>query len=521
MGRTSVNEMLAPSIASSREFELKFDLPGDDFHRLGDCAFLKASASAQSRRTLRSIYFDTPDQSLAEARIALRLRNDGGEAWLQTVKAGGEPKGGLSDVAECEALLEKGELDLNRIGDKRLQQTIRKICEKSGLGPVFETIIDRAAHVITREDCTVELALDEGRVEAGGQSRAFREVELELLSGSSQGLLAIARELFLDFRIRPSGSSKAARGYRLLRRDTEPSPPLHAEQVELSQSDSARDAFAAILQSAARQITANQRLTVETGDVEAVHQMRVGLTRLRSALRSLKPYSKAPWIAELESDARQIARCVGTVRDADVLIAEIYAPIAENHAGVVPGFPGLLQALKAHRDAAYKDAVVNLDKGLWARLLVTMMLSPHLIETQGAFAEPIATLAGECLERRWKRVRKYGERLAELDLEERHSMRKALKKLRYNCEFFQTLYGHEAKSFTKRLKKLLGLFGAINDVRMAERLIGLAIERRRKNSKPLAAAGYILGRHEANVPVVWSKARREWERLEKASGFWR
>ena len=513
--------MLAPSIASSRELELKLELPGDEFYRLGESPLLKASAEAHARKTLRSIYFDTPEHDLAKARISLRLRNDGGNQWLQTVKAGEEPKGGLSDVAQSEVLLEKCELDLDRIGDKRLRREIKKICDKSDLKPVFETIVDRTTHLIRHEDCTVELALDEGRVEADGQSRQFREVELELLSGSPLGLLTVARELFSSFEIRPSQSSKAARGYRLVRQEPEIAHPLLAQKVTLQQSDSARDAFAAILRSSAEQVIANQRVVLETGEVEAVHQMRVGLTRLRSALRSIRPYTKAPWITELESDAQNVVRSVGNLRDADVLIAEIYTPIAEANSNDVPGFPSLLQTLKAHRDAAYKEVVASLDKGAWTRLLVTMILSPQLLETGGKFAEPVATVAGECLERRWKKVLKYGKRLDSLNLEERHSMRKALKKLRYNCEFFQTLYDHEAQSFIKRVKKMQELFGAINDVRMAERLIALALEQRRKNSKALAAAGYILGRHEANVPLVWSKAKREWERLEKPSGFWR
>jgi len=513
--------MLAPSIASSRELELKFELPGDELHRLGESPVLKASADAHAQKTLRSIYFDSPEHGLRAARISLRLRNDGGSKWLQTVKAGEEPKCGLSDVAQSEVLLEKCEPNLERIGDKGLRRKIKKICSKAALKPVFETIVDRTTHLITKENCAVELALDEGRVEADGQSRELREVELELLSGSPEGMLAIARELFLDFRLRPSESSKAARGYRLLRPEPEISHPLHAQAVTLRQCDSARDAFVAILQSSAEHIIANQRAVLEAGEVEAVHQMRVGLTRLRSALRSIKPYTKASWIPELEGDAQNMARAVGHLRDADVLIAEIYTPIAQQHSDDVPGFPGLLQALKAHRDAAYKEVGDNLDKGIWPRLLVTMILSPHLIETGGKFGEPVATMASETLERRWKKVRKYGERLDSLDLEERHSMRKALKKLRYNCEFFQTLYDQKAQSFIKRLKKLQELFGAINDVRMAERLIDLAVERRRKDSKLLVAAGYILGHHEANVPLVWSKAKREWGRLDKASGFWR
>jgi inorganic triphosphatase YgiF len=513
--------MLAPSITAGRELELKFELPGDDFHRLGESPFLKASADAHSRKTLRSVYFDTPGHGLRKARIALRLRSDGGDKWLQTVKAGEEPKGGLLDVAQSEVLLESFEPDLDRIGDKGLRRKVKKICDKPDLKPVFETIVDRTTHVITKEDCAVELALDEGRVEADGQSRPFREVELELLSGSPQGMLGIARELFSDFRIRPSISSKAGRGYRLLLPERETSHPLHAKDIKLRHGDTARDAFKAILRSSAEQIIANQQSVIEAGAVEAVHQMRVGLTRLRSALRSIKRYSKASWVHELESDAQNVARSVGALRDADVLIAEIYMPIAEEHGNGVPGFPALLQALKAHRDTVYKEAVDTLGKGIWARLLVTMILSPHLIETGGKFEEPVATVAGESLERRWRKVSKFGEHLDSLDLEERHGMRKALKKLRYNCEFFQTLYNHEARSFIKRLKEMQELFGAINDVRMAEQLIPLAVAVRRKDSKALAAAGYVLGHHQANVPVVWSKAKREWERLEKASGFWR
>ena len=515
----SVKEMLAPPNASGRELELKLEMPGEDFRRLGELPLLKACAGARARKTLRSIYFDTPGHDLHEARIALRLRNDGGNEWLQTVKTG-EVTNGLSNVGEVEAVLEKCEPDLERIGDKRLRQKIKKLCKKTSLMPFFETVIDRTTHVITREDCAAELALDEGRVEADGQSREVREVELELLSGPPQGLLEIARVLFSDFGIRPSPSSKAERGFRLLSQEANSTEPTHAQEVMLEQSDSAREAFATILQSASRQIIANQRVVVETGEVEAVHQMRVGLTRLRSALRSIRPYNGAPWISELEADARNVARAVGQLRDADVLIAEIFTPIAEE-GGNVPGFPGLLQALKAHRDATFKKAVDNLDGGIWPRLLVTMILSPQLLHTGGRFDEPAAAVSSEILERRWKKVRKYGDRLDSLDLEERHSMRKALKKLRYNCEFFHSLYDLEAKSFTKRLKKMQELFGAINDVRMAERLIELALERKRKDSKSLAAAGYILGRHEANIPHVWSEARREWERLEEASGFWR
>ena len=118
--------MLAPSIASSRELEPRLELHGDQFYRLGESPLRKASTEAHARKTLGSTYSDTPEHGIGE-RISLRLRNDGENHWLQTVKAEEAPKGGLSDVAESEVLLEKCEPDLDRIGDKRLRREIEKI----------------------------------------------------------------------------------------------------------------------------------------------------------------------------------------------------------------------------------------------------------------------------------------------------------------------------------------------------------------------------------------------------------
>ncbi len=512
--------MFSQTTASNREVELKLELPAKDFQRLRKSPVISAFADGTAHKTLRSIYFDSPGHRLREEGIALRLRNDGGKTWLQTIKAGAKLNGGLSSAAEFEAELEKCEPDPERIGDKDLKRKIKEALEETGLNPVFETIVDRTTHLLRKENCAFELALDKGRVEANRKKGELREVELELLSGSLQDLMDIAKELFGDLRVRPSAFNKAERGYRLLRQETEVIEPLYAREVALKSRDPAREAFARIFQSAAEQIIANQRVVLETGAVEGVHQLRVGLTRLRAALRALKPYDDAPWIGELESDAQNLSRAVAHLRDADVLIADIYAPVAAE-AKDVPGLDGLLQSLKAHREATYREAAATLAKGPWPRLLFTMTLGPRLIEAGGKLDRPVETVAGEIMERRWKKVAKYGGRVDSLDLEERHSMRKALKKLRYNLEFFRALHDRPAQRFIKRLKKMQQLFGSINDMRMAHRLIPITFERRGEDPASLAAAGYIFGRHEAAAPHVWKDAKREWEKLEDAAGFWR
>ena len=82
-------------------------------------------------------------------------------------------------------------------------------------------------------------------------------------------------------------------------------------------------------------------MALETDIAEGAHQLRVGLTRLRAAHRALEPLLDTPAFHQLEDDARAIARAVGELRDADVLIEDIYAPVA----GAVPdqqGFDALL-----------------------------------------------------------------------------------------------------------------------------------------------------------------------------------
>ncbi len=511
--------MLAPLTASNQELELKLELPAEDLRRLRSSALL-AEAGGNGLKTLTSVYYDTHDCRLQQEGIALRLRNDGGSLWLQTVKSGATLAGGLSSAKECEATLQTRHPDLERIGDKALRRKIKRLLKHDPLNPVFETVIERTARELRKGTCVAELAMDVGKVAAGGKSKPLREVELELRSGSIHDFLAVARELFAGLNIRPSASHKAARGYQLLKGEAETVAPHHGQPIELWRGQPAREAFAAILEAAARQVAANRRAVLEAGGPEGAHQMRVGLTRLRSALRSLKPYDGAAWIGELESDAQEVARTVGHLRDADVLIEDIYAPIAAD-ARHVPGFAELLEALKAHREATYKELRQNLAKGAWPRLLLSLALGPHLLEAKGRLEQPIETAAGEILDKRWKKVKKFGDRLEDLDLEERHSMRKAMKKLRYNAEFFASLYGKEAKTFIKRVKTMQELFGAINDARMGRSVIGIALECCGHDGAALAAAGYILGRHEARVPEVWAHATREWKRLEKASQFWR
>ena len=224
---------------------------------------------------------------------------------------------------------------------------------------------------------------------------------------------------------------------------------------------------------------------------------------------------------QLEDDARAIARAVGELRDADVLIEDIYAPVA----GAVPdqqGFDALRRALQSHRTAKQDSARRCLRLEQWSRLLLKLVLWPAILETDPSLQQQsIGDYAKQALKKRWKKVAKFGRAIARLEPEEKHKMRRSLKKLRYMTEFFAPIFPNkDVKSFVKQLKALQDVFGYVNDVRMAEQLRTIAVEHG-EGPDCAVAAGIVLGAHEERAAEAWTHAQEEWRRLKSRDRFWR
>ena len=82
-------------------------------------------------------------------------------------------------------------------------------------------------------------------------------------------------------------------------------------------------------------------------------------------------------------------------------------------------------------------------------------------------------MAGQALNKRWKKVGKRARDLRTLNAEQRHELRKELKKLRYAAEFFSSLYpAKRVDRFLKRLKKLQTVFGDLNDAVTVKAMLG-------------------------------------------------
>ena len=510
------------SFARGSELELKLELSREELQRIGEHPALGTLGAGEPvTRTLRSIYFDTPDHRLRAQGISLRVRLDG-DHWLQTIKAGTCVDNGVSNPIEIEAAVEGPEPDLDVIDDRKIRRKVEKALEKSTLGPVFETIVRRTTRALHPSDGEVELALDEGVVRAGNGEDALCEAELELKSGSPACLLTTAAKLFSAQPIRLAKTSKAERGYILaLGKTNGQAAPRRAEQPVLRAEQTCGEALAIIVRSAADQIVANRRAVLETEDPNAAHQLRIGLRRLRSALRAFRPLcDDIAAVGELEEHARALSRTVGELRDADVLIEEIYAPVAGTLASG-PGVPQLQQALKAHRERARERVREALNGQPWSVLQLYLAVWPRTIEAAEGLKGPLGKFARATLKRRWRKVADRGDRIDELTTDERHEMRKALKTLRYTAEFFSTLYPEpRASRFVQQIRSLQEVFGYLTDVVAAERLTAICREGCGDSPEAQRAAGYVLGWHNAQAANAWPNAHKGWRKLARLPQFW-
>jgi len=510
------------SVARESELALKLELTREELQRVRVHPALGSLGVGEPvRRTLRSIYFDTPDYRLRTLGVAFRLRSEG-ERWLQTIETDWSDTRAGSDGVAGDGSLERPEPNLDLIPSRRVRRRIAKAIARSVLEPIFETVVERTTRQLHAGEGDLELALEEGVVRAGSVESSLCQAELELKSGRPECLLHTAAQLFATAPVRLANGNPADRGYSLAlgRKANGQAIPQRAELPHLEADHTCSHALGLLVQSAAAQIAANRTAVLETEDPDAAHQLRIGLRRLRSALLAFRPLSDTTVARELERHARALARSVGELRDADVLIEEIYAPVA----GTLrhdPGLAELREALLAHRVRMRDRVRSELCGQQWSVLQLYLALWPRTIEGGDELSVPVAKFARLALKKRWRKVADSGERLDDLDVVERHAMRKALKTLRYTAEFFVGLYPAPAtRRFIKEIRGLQEEFGYLNDVVAAERLTTICRERFPDNCEAQRAAGFVLGWHNAHAVHAWKDAHKGWRKLNALPRFW-
>lgn len=463
----------------NEELELKLAVTPDELKRLSRDPLIRSLAHKRaSTKRLHSTYFDTPSYDLRRLGMALRVRHIG-KRRVQTLKVPGYGVSGLQHYREYEAEVGADTPDVARIEDESLRQLFDAEGLTPKLKPVFTTAFSRSSVPLRLEDSEVELALDSGEIAAGGESLPICEAELELLSGSSERIyeLALALHKRIDFRLEIR--TKAARGYQLTA-GLKPRPQK-AKALDLRADMTVGAAFVAAARSCLEQIRANEAVVLLDGeavrDPEGIHQLRVGVRRLRALVTVFRRVLSHDAYAFLRAELAWLQGALGPAREWDVFVLETLAPM-RRRLPEETDLAALGTVAEARRELANQEARAALLESRYIDLLLRLELwldnGGWALRGGGTRApnRRITRFAADALENRAARLHKLSKKWKTLPEAELHRVRILAKKLRYTVEFFQALYPKKmVRAQLRAIARIQDTLGSLNDAVVTDRLL--------------------------------------------------
>ncbi|MDQ3189483.1 MAG: CHAD domain-containing protein [Pseudomonadota bacterium] len=450
------------------ETELKLRLDPQHVARLKDSAALAGTAPSETE--VLNVYFDTSDRLLQRHSMALRVRQIDGR-WLQTLKIAGK-RGALSRRGEWETparvVRGAGRLDLARFENVPLRELLASQETTPQLRTVFQTRFGRTRWSIKRADALIEVALDIGEITAGkdgAQSEPICEVELELKTGNPAALIETAFEL-LDVggktrpRLTPVARSKAERGYQLV--SHQPATAIKASAkgfvAGLTRQTTTADALRIALAHGVAVLTANAELLMQLDDPELIHQARVALRRVRSAIRLLDAEARdVP--PSLSRELRWLARALGAARDWDVIVDQTLPSLVE---AIGAKSVSALQVKAGQRRQRARTKIVQTVGS--ARYCVLVLNAEYWCMTRAGDAPSLGDSAAASLQDAARRLFKAGRFFTALTPERRHRVRILAKRLRYALDLFAVALPKQATAqYIEALAQLQDVLGHLND----------------------------------------------------------
>lgn len=470
--------------------------------RLGDVAMLK------------TVYYDTPNQRLRARRIEVGIRCDGA-ACMQAVVLS-QPSSCLCSRGSDWAQPYEAEFDFSRIDDAELARLLARYAPR--LKPVGIARSHRESYRYTpREGVSLLLMIDQDEIEAGGRCTTIGEFVLVAEAGDGLDLLALGDELARTVPLLPDDVSKAERCYRLL--DERAVKPMRAKASEITADQPLLAACQTLAQACVRQWQFNTlAATQPDGEQrsEFIHQVRVGLRRLRSVLKVFEPVLPSEFVADWQGRLRENASHFDAARDLDVFQAELLEPVL--HVGLVSqdGFARLLEKTESARRAAHAATRLGLDAAHQGHLILEFTSALLRLTASNAKGDQdLRTFA----KRRLSRLRKRG-RLRFVTAEggqpaQLHQLRIGMKELRYATEFFAPLFPNKAVGrYLDHLAFAQDSLGFIQDLEVAR----TRIEAWTRDDPSLGTAvGFVLGWHAPRYtelcrralhdcgPILWGK----------------
>ena len=481
--------------------ELELALDADEASRLPRLKLLAPLRAGGSRsRRVRIVWHDSPEGGLAEQGLVVARQ---GQDWrLERLRPDGQfwPPGAPAPVlaqARSLAALSGAPPTLTEVAafeGRTLELTLS--CER---GPAILTLLQGSARGVS----------------------AAQRLSRVSLKGSEPMVADLAGRLAGELHLGVPCQGLAAEAIAWAR--GAPAPPRHHGPPELPEGLAIAQAFACVAGQLTDVILHSAPLAARGNDgPEPVHQMRVAVRRLRSAIKVFRRALPSPRLAAADAGLKALARELAPTRDWDVFATETAAQVAK-------AFPEdkrlqhLLRAAEKRRRGCHAHLSAWLDGAEFRRLGIALAclasgderLAPLNEDDADALATTLAELAVQTLGRRHRKLAQLDADIASLEPAALHAIRLRAKRLRYAAEIFAPLYpGKTAHRFIRRLSRVQDRLGALNDGAVAAGLLAeLPGEHR-------YATGLVLGFLGARAGKARGRIDKAWQRFVRATPFW-
>ena len=470
------------------EIELKFQISEEK-----KSALIKAFQRKNTQtKILNAKYFDTAQFELSQLNISLRQRLENDE-WFQTLKLPTEHH--LKRV-EFEDNLGKTETTLqidNYLKSKHIPKRIKSFFThvENPLTIHFQTQIERKLTLFKFQNSEIEVSFDQGKIISNQQSINISELEFELKQGTVQDLISFILPRVKRYGLWLDTRSKSQQGFQLAQ-NIQDNPVQFQIPLHLDNKESQEIALKKILINCLQHLLPNSS-AIASGhfDSKHVHQARVAIRRLRSALKTFSNWSShidPTWQIQLTELFRQL----GSTRDLDMIREELLPRLQEANA---PKFKFV--------DSPVEDSqkLTQLFRSFNFNYLILSLLQFIYQKSDEKSKGSVHKAALNKLSKLHHHIQTDAEKYLDLSIEQRHKTRKNLKRLRYSIEFVSSLCDESSlKNYIKAIKPAQESLGLYNDMIVAEAFLNTLVK---SDPKVLFALGWIAA--EKNHLLIQSQ----------------
>ena len=488
------------------EQEVKLQVPRRFDLRLLEAGVNGFSASPVEEHKLLTVYYDTEDLRLIRWGSALRHRK--GHGWTLKLPVADEDRNDDAIPA-----VKRVEYNFSDEGTKPPAQALDLVTAFLRGKPVQPVARLRTVRKSLRLHGTAgeeiaEVVDDDVRVMRDGHvADRFRELEVELLDGASASVLTELTKWLQD-----AGAGtfdQTSKAVRALGAPATLPPELTVDcpAADSTPADVVRYALAASVVELLHHDVA-LRLNM---DPEVVHKARVATRRLRSDLRTLLPLLDEDWAQSLRDHVKWLGDELGSVRDADVLVARLRRDAAQLPDDDNEAADEVIDLFDAQATAARQRLQAVMHEKRYVELLDELVSAAADPRFSAEAEQPAADVLPKLVARPWKKLRNAVENLPnDAEDDALHQIRIKAKRCRYAAEAIAPVFGKPVARFAKRVEALQSVLGELHDAVVAEERL-----RQIKGETHAFVAGGLAAIEAQAANKVRESWRKSWKKASK------